>query len=72
MKEKKQHIIMLVVVDVSAFLAPIMYLLTVYFFDSEKLREMHVIVIICVWFALAIVGSVIWTVYIIKKIKKIP
>ena len=71
MKEKKQYIFLLVLVDMSALLAPLMYFFVLYFFNQVKLQETHVVVILCIWFALAIVGSLIWTIYIIRRLKNI-
>lgn len=71
MKEKKQYIFLLVLVDMSALLAPLMYFFVLYFFNQAKLQETHVVVILCIWFALAIVGSLIWTIYIIRRLKNI-
>ena len=71
MKEKKQYIFLLVLVDMSALLAPLLYFYFLYFFNQVKLQETHVVVILCIWFALAIVGSLIWTIYIIRRLKNI-
>lgn len=60
---------LLIIVDISAILSPLIYILAAYLTKPQMLSETHTIIILCVWIAITVLGSIIWTIFILRQIK---